>query len=459
MSYFKTRLFVPIINLINKGQERSVKAKKNILGGILIRGCGIAISLILVPLTIDYVNDVRYGIWLTVSSIVAWFSFFDIGLTQGLRNKFAEALARDDHDGAQSYVSTAYALLGIIFFGVWLLFLVVNQFLDWTAILNTTAAMSSEVSVLAVIVFTYFCIQFVLRIITTILTASQSPAKSSLIDLMGQILSLIFVVALVKFTEGSLIKLGLALCLSPILILAVANLYFFQKSYRRYRPVLSKVNFSYSKDLFNLGMVFFVIQLAAIIQFQTANFIIAQNFGPKEVTPYNIVYKYFSVLSMGFTIFLTPFWSASTEAFLKKDYGWIKDAVKKYNILGLLLAGGGVIMLIFSQDIYRLWLGEGTVEISNTLSLCGLLYFCTSMFADKYVAFLNGISALRLQFFTSLVSPFLYVAVAMVLIHKFNMGVYSLFIAAIIASFNGFLLAPFQYYQIIYRSKRGIWVK
>ena len=91
---FKLKSF--IVDFLLKGHERSVKAKKNILGSILIKGFSILISLIVVPLTINYINPSRYGIWLTLSSIVGWFSFFDIGLTQGLRNKFAEAKAKGE---------------------------------------------------------------------------------------------------------------------------------------------------------------------------------------------------------------------------------------------------------------------------------------------------------------------------------------------------------------------------
>src|SRR5690606_19352204 len=96
----------------------------------------ICISFIMVPLTIDYINPSGYGIWLTLSSIVGWFSFFDIGLTQGLRNKFAEAKAKGDDAAAQMYVSTTYAVLGIIFSLIWLLYLIFSQFLDWASILN-----------------------------------------------------------------------------------------------------------------------------------------------------------------------------------------------------------------------------------------------------------------------------------------------------------------------------------
>jgi O-antigen/teichoic acid export membrane protein len=69
-------LIVSATSLITKGDGRSVKVKKNILGLFLIKGGSIAISLILVPLTIHYINPSRYGIWLTLSSIIVWFSFF-----------------------------------------------------------------------------------------------------------------------------------------------------------------------------------------------------------------------------------------------------------------------------------------------------------------------------------------------------------------------------------------------
>jgi O-antigen/teichoic acid export membrane protein len=443
-----------------RGHERSVKAKKNILASFLIKGLSIGISLVLVPLTINYINPSRYGIWLTLSSIVAWLSFFDIGLTQGLRNKFAEAKAKNDDSIAQVYVSTTYAVLGIIFFTIWLLFILLNPLLNWSSILNVSESMRSEVSFLAVIVFTYFCLSFVIKIITTILIADQQSAKSSLIDLFGQVFSLIYILILVKTSQGSLIKLGLALCVSPLLVLIGANIFLFNGIYKRYRPTFSKVKFVHAKSLFNLGLVFFLIQFAGIAQYQTANIIIARNFGTNDVTPFNIVYKYFGVLNMVFSIFILPFWSASTEAYQKNDIQWIKNGIKKYNQLNVLMALGGLVMLIFSNTVYRLWLGEGKVIIPFSLSLWGYLFFNVTMFGGKYVNFLNGISALRIQFLSSMISPFLYFAVAILLIKYYHMGVYSLFIASVIANFNAYLLAPLQYYMIIIKkSKSGIWYK
>ncbi|NLM67892.1 MAG: MATE family efflux transporter [Enterococcus sp.] len=459
MNFLKSEPVKFFTKFITKGHERSVKAKKNIVSSLLIKGLSILTSFVTLPITLSYVDSATYGVWLTISSIVGWFTFFDIGLTQGLRNRLAEAKAKGDEELARNYVSTTYAILGIIFTGVWIAFLIVNNFLDWSQILKVSDSMRSDVTSLAVIVFTYFCISFVFRIITTILLADQFPAKSSLIDLLGQLLSLVLIIILVKTTEGSLVKLGLALCVAPLLILVVANFFFFNGAYKKYRPSFATIRFSYAKDLFNLGLRFFVIQIAAIIQFQTANIIIARNFGTADVTAYNVVYRYFGMLYMVFNIFLVPFWSASTEAYQKNDIKWIKNGMKRYNQLNLLMLFGLIVMLVFSDFVYRIWLGEGKVTIQFILSFWGFVYFNVMMYGSKYVQFLNGISALRIQFISSLISPFFYIGVVLTLIKVFHIGVYAIFIAAVIANFNGIILAPLQYHMVINRNRKGIWIK
>ena len=85
------------IRKLFKGSERTAKVKKNAIGSILIKGWSILISLILVPMTMDYLSPEIYGIWLTVSSVIVWLNFFDVGFTLGLKNKLAEALAEGDY--------------------------------------------------------------------------------------------------------------------------------------------------------------------------------------------------------------------------------------------------------------------------------------------------------------------------------------------------------------------------
>ena len=445
---------------ITEGNKRSVEAKKNVIGSMLIKVMSIAISLVMVPMTIHYINPTQYGIWLTMSSMVAWISFFDIGFTQGLRNRFAEAKAKGNRELAKTYVSTAYFFIGIIFITIWVILLLVNQFIDWGRLLNINEKAAHEVSVLAYIIFSYFCFQFVFKIITTILIADQKPAKAVMLDLFGQFLSLIAIYILTKLTSGSLIYLALALGVAPTLVIIGANLYFFKTKYKDYAPSLRFVKKKYAKDIMALGFKFFILQIAAIVQYQTILFLIAHYFDPLQVTSYNIAYKYFGILQMGFMILVSPLWSGVTDAYNSGDIEWIRNAVTKYLYILIPFILTGAAMLAISKPIYDLWLGENVVIVPFTISLLCYVFISTTLFAYIFVFVINGIGALQIQFYSSIITSIAFVALSMILIKHFHFGVESILISSIVSNLFGLIIAPIQYYQIIIKRKQaGIWLR
>ena len=161
----KTDIFLFFI----KGDKRSSNLKKNVIYSFFIKILSIGISLILVPMTIDFVNPMQYGIWLTISSIVAWFSFFDIGFTNGLRNKLAEALASNNIVLAKKYISTTYAILSCIFIVLMFISILSIPHLNLVKLLNIDISLESDVQLTLILVVCHFCITFVLKIINFIL--------------------------------------------------------------------------------------------------------------------------------------------------------------------------------------------------------------------------------------------------------------------------------------------------
>jgi O-antigen/teichoic acid export membrane protein len=125
------------IERIKKNENQlSRKVLKNILHSFGVKVGSVAIGLILIPLTINYVNTVQYGIWLTISSMVSWISFFDIGMGNGMRNKLTTSVTLNDYVSARKYVSTTYAILAGVFFFCFVLFLLINNIINWNYILN-----------------------------------------------------------------------------------------------------------------------------------------------------------------------------------------------------------------------------------------------------------------------------------------------------------------------------------
>lgn len=449
-----------IKNLFNKffsGHERSVKAKKNIIASLALKGTSILISLLLVPLTIDYLNPTKYGIWITLTSVIAWFSFFDIGLGNGLRNKFATAKAESKEELARTYISTTYAIISIISLVLFVVFFIVNQFLDWGKILNTTNDIV-ELEKLVFIVFSVFCLQFIIKLINVVFVADQRPAISSGINTLGNLISLIVVFILVKTTQGSLLYLGASFSIINLVVPLLAGIWFFNTSYKKYSPSLKYIDFSYLKELISLGTRFFIMQGAALAVFMTDNIIITQISGPQDVTPYNIAYKYFGIVTMVFTIITAPMWSAYTEAYVKKDFTWIRQATRKvYKLWGLAFIGL-IFMLFVSNYAYQFWIGD-SVNIPFLLSAVMALWVMLSTSIMVFSNFLSGISKIKLSLWHSVFVSIINIPLSIYFARNLGMGSVGVMLATVCCLLPRVVFQPIQYFKIINGTAKGIWNK
>jgi O-antigen/teichoic acid export membrane protein len=441
---------------ISSGQERSIKVKKNIFISLIVKGGSLATGFILVPITINYINPTTYGIWITLSSVIGWFSFFDIGFGNGLRNKFAESVANNNHLLARKYVSTTYAILALIIAATLGLFFVVHRFVDWAKVLNAPAIMSEDLNKTALIVFSFFCMTFVLSLLNTVLKANQEPSKASILELLGNILALGGIFVLTKTTSGSLIYLALTLSLAPVIILILGSIYIYKGKYKQYAPSFSHVDFNLTKDLTSLGLKFFIMQLSAVIVYNTQNMIISHLFGPEEVTTYTISYKVFNIPIMLFTIVSLPLWSAFTEAYIKKDFTWIKDVLKKMNqfwYLSILLT---VVIYFTFPFIVKVWIGD-QIQVPVLLSLILVIYVLSHIWMSIYITFLNGSGKIKLQFYCSIFSTLLNIPLSIFL--GKTLGISGIPLAGAILFSSLGILFYIQQKKLIDQTATGLWNK
>ena len=129
------------LSFIKSSSGRTQKAQKNILGMLLIKICNIIINLAYVPLLINSLNQDRYGIWLTITTIVSWIAFFDIGLGNGLRNKLAESIACKD----EIKENAEHVQIAILIFAVFLLIIILLHYLNCINIYSFTGCEDEEI--------------------------------------------------------------------------------------------------------------------------------------------------------------------------------------------------------------------------------------------------------------------------------------------------------------------------
>jgi O-antigen/teichoic acid export membrane protein len=424
----------------------------------IYKGGGILSSFLLVPLTINFLDTENYGIWLTLSSFIAWFSFFDIGLGNGLRNKFAEAKSKGDLTLARAYVSCAYFTIGSVCLLLVFIFFGLNFFIDWTRVFNADASLQKQLGILMPIVFAFFCLQMVVKLITTIYTADQHHSMQGKFNFFTSAGSLLAIWLMTKTTESSLLLFGIIFSILPVLILLGLNLFAFSKKYNDYKPSFSLWKKEYLNDIFGLGMKFFVIQISGIILFSTDNIIITQLYGPEKVVPFNIAFKYLSISNMVVSMVLTPYWSTITEAYIKRDFDWIRISMK--NLIKISL---GSIFLIFamvvaSPIVYRLWIND-KVDIPISLTIYMAVFFALTIFYAPYTYFINGTGKVKLQMYSILITAIINIPLSIFLAKNMELGVSGVIIATILCIVPHAILCPIQYSQIINNKAYGIWNK
>lgn len=403
------------------GHERTIRAKKNIIALLILKGYNVGISLSLIPLTLKLLDDYQYGVWITLFNVLSWISIFDIGIGNGLRNKFAEALAINNIKEARAYVSTGYFLMmGISIFLV-VFFLVPWMIIDWTKVFNVPEYFGKDLYYLIGIAFFLTSIQFTIKLIGTLLTASHKPAVSELIGTVSNTLIIIILFFFKSLMINSLFSVGLVYTAVPLLVFIIASIYFFNNQFKEVSPSIRFFEKEKVKSLFSLGSQFFIIQIAVVVIFSTDSMIITHTLSPEEVTSYNIVFRYFAIVTMLAGIFMTPLWSAFTEAATKNDFDWIKKILKK-QIKAMVLILAFVLCLLFSAKwVIPFWLQEDI--ILSQILLWGMAGFAlVSVWNNIFSFLLNGLSITKVQTYTSVIGTLINIPLSICFVRFWGNG-------------------------------------
>lgn len=412
----------------------------------------------LVPITIKYLGENQYGIWLTLSSVFMWLGNLDFGIGNGLRNKLAESFAKEDYQSARKYLSTAYAVFAIGIFASLLIYLAIHPFINWVFILNAASYDVKSLNNFVLVVFVLFAFQFLLRLLTSLINADQKPALNGFITLCINILTLVIVIILYFVSQSSLYAYGIVISFIPFIVLLIASYILFRGRYKHIAPSLKHIDLKSSGNLVSLGLQFFIIQVAALIVFATDNLIITHLYDPSQVTIYNIAHKYFFFITLVFNVFLSPFWSAFTDAFVKNDFEWIQQVVKRLVQVWAVLSLATIIMIFGSDFVYRIWIGDN-IQIPFSLSVAMGIFMIVSNWNNIFAFFVNGIGKIRLQFYFSIFAALINIPLSIFLAKSLNMGITGVITATIICIGFASIWAPIQYKKIISGTAQGIWNK
>lgn len=442
-----------LFRLLNRGSYRSVMIKKQAIYSLLAKFLDALVAFLLVRITLTYLDEYEYGIWITLSSILTWINSLDIGFGNGLKNKLGEALAKNDNVLGRECVSTTFFALIFIAFIIFVLYSIASVVLDWNRILN----ISSDVPRLNLYVWLFFIIfllSFVLKLIGTVYAAKLITSMVQFLHLLGIVLVLILVQVLIFcFKRGTFIEVGFINCLAPLFIYLLAYPYTFFIRFPELRPSIKFFRLDKLNDLLQMSWQFFFIQIAVVIFFLATNLIITQMFGPAHVTPYNIAHKYYSVLYMVVWVVISPIWSATTHAYIQNDIQWIKQSFRKSLIFFVVVVVFFLLMFSVSPFVFRIWLGN-KVSIPLGLSFITLIHNIVMTYGGLICSYINGIGKIRLQLYGYWFCGVLYPGIAYFLGKKYGITGIIFAITILLTSLN--LLLTYQFCKLMSGKARGL---
>jgi O-antigen/teichoic acid export membrane protein len=231
------------------------------------------------------------------------------------------------------------------------------------------------------------------------------------------LLSLLFVYISIQKDAG-LLGYVIAFLSGPLLAYLASNIHYLFISRKDLRPRFANIERAIAKNLFAVGGLFFVLQIAVVIQGQADNVIIANMLGPAEVTTYSICMKLFLIPPMLFGLILTPLWPAYREAFAGGDMQWVKRIFfKSMRWTFLISMPSAFILVLLGEKIIELWVGHDVTPSIELLVGCGI-WLVFSTVGGAVAVFLNGLQLVKVQLVVAISTAIMNLALTILLIPK-----------------------------------------
>jgi O-antigen/teichoic acid export membrane protein len=414
--------------------------------GFAARVVSALVAIVTTPIIVRYLGNEGYGLFTTISSVVAWLHLSNFGIGLGLQNALTEATARDDQEAQNSLISTAFFALSAIGAALALVGFAVFQWINWVEVFPpSTPRYVHEIPGTVLIVFFGFLTHFVLSCVGPIYAARQELHLLNGFNLVSHFASLTGLLAAVHFDLGLAGVAAASIGASAAMNWGFTGYYLYLRGPRQLRPRIGSITRQAWVKIYKTSLAFFVIQICAVALFQTDVMIIAHFVSAESVTPYAVAQKLFIQVAAVFALVLGPMWAAYAHARATGDLAWIRRVHGRivrwfFVIYGVLLFG----VALFGTRFFQLWVGESAAP--NAALLMGVAaYFCLRQWTDLYAVLINGLDFITPQAISASIHTVITITLNLILVSRF--GVYGI----VAGSCIGYLLVSAWYLPLLAR--------
>lgn len=400
-----------------RSNERYRRASLSALASITAKAISMVTILITIPLTMNYLGVERYGMWMTISAIIAVMVSADLGIGNGLLNIVSSARGRNDNEDIIHSVSSAFFMLFTIAIILGFIFAVIYRYIPWAEVFNVSSTRAiSEAGPTMVVFIGCFLANLPLGIIERIQSGYQEGYYFSLWSTLGSLLGLSSIMIVIQFHAGL-----------PWLVLAVSGsqvmaqlLNGTQLLIRRpyLIPSIKKAGYETAIQIIRIGIWFFLLQIGLTIASASDNLIAAQLISAEAVTQYSVPAKMYSLITVLLSMLIMPLWPAYSEAVARNDTIWVRKTLKSMLKLTLVITGGSAILLtIVAVYLIHIWIGP---QITPSFSLLmGLGVWAVILGCGNTIAtFLAAVNKIRFLAITAMTMASVSIVMKILMVHS-----------------------------------------
>ncbi len=396
----------------DRSRERYRRAAMTVAANSFSKIVSMATSILTVRLTFRYLGAERYGMWMTITSVVMMMSFADLGIGNGLINIMADVVGRKDWLAARKASASAFWVLNGIAALFALAMAAAYPFINTSRLFNLRSPLAMHEAGPALLVFFYcFVLNLPMCAIRNIQTGMQNGFVNNLWDSLGSVASLLALLLAIRI-HGGLPLLVLSLAAPPVLVSMLNGLELFGRSHPELLPSPSAFSRDSASRLFHTGMMFFLLALAISVGMQTDNIVIAQILGAKSVAAYAVPARLFNMVNAFLNMLSGAMWPAYADAVTHSDGPWIRRTFRRVAVGGTVFTiVAAVFLAIFGNQILAVWVGP---QMHASAALLAVFGFQSVLYAylQPMNFLLNGVGQLRAQVIAALVMAVLNLALS-----------------------------------------------
>jgi O-antigen/teichoic acid export membrane protein len=349
------------------------------------------------PITLGYLGESRFGLWMTIASFAGILSCLDLGLANALISEVARRRATLSDSQVIDFASNAICLLVVVAVGLlaalcFVLYIIPVE--RWYELPSTSGDNEFRSSVLVFLII--FAASVPLNGLSKIQHGLQAGWRVHLVRAAGSLVSIGAVVVasrveasipwLIAATFG--IQTAALVFVSPKLIFRLLNGITWSRAIAMRTEAIG---------LLRTGSLFFALQAAGIFVTGADQLIASVLAGTAEAGVLAILIRIFQITTLPTAIANAPLWAAYADAAARHDTNYIRRT-----LIGAILKSfaytltTGLLLVLFMDRILVVWLDARISIPALTVSLYCAWSVCESA-GNAVAMYMNGTAVLRLQ--------------------------------------------------------------